>query len=302
MARALRSAAAMTQSDRAFHALAQNEPHVVFAALRAICPEVVAGATPVRVEDLLPTRLDALAPPLDADWLACVGARTLLHLECQGYRDAGFPRRLFRYHLLLTLRYPERVVRTVALWLTKPPGSQRRGRITRGDVTVRTTHVLLAEVPAATLLADPRTVCFAPGGDAGELSEEALCDAVARALVEADASWYQRLMAVTTAHTRGRDEAMTRALSKAGSPPIIIEDIFFMGEDKGILKTSVRSVLAVAEARGFKLTKAQRERVEKCKDLPKLDRWLKQAATAAKATDIFTAPATIPRRRKAEAM
>jgi hypothetical protein len=285
----------MTQSDRAFHALAQNEPEVVWAALRIICPQVVAHATPIRTEDLQPTRLDALAPPLDADWLARVGARTLLHLECQGYLDGQFPDRLFRYHLLLTLQHPERTVHTVALWLTRPLGTHRRGRITRRRVTVPVTHIVLAEVPAAALLADPRTACFAPGADAGEMGDEALCDAVARALAMTGASWYQRHMAVVTAHTRGRDRIMTSAMNRAGVEPVlIIEDVVHIGEQR----EAVRSIFTVAEVRGLTLSDAQRERVRNTHERAPLRLWLERAATVTSADAIFATP---PRRRKPRA-
>lgn len=119
----------MALSDRAFHALAQHEPAVVLAALRVLCPAAVADATSLRPDDLSPTRLDALAPPMDADWVALAGARGLLHLECQGYRDASFDDRLFRYHLTLLLRHPERRVRTIALWMFPPAKVRRRGTI-----------------------------------------------------------------------------------------------------------------------------------------------------------------------------
>jgi hypothetical protein len=46
-------------------------------------------------------------------------------------------------------------------------------------------------------------------------------------------------------------------------------------------------VLAVLDARGLRLARAARERVERCTDLVQLDRWLRRAAVAEKAGDIF---------------
>lgn len=48
--------------------------------------------------------------------------------------------------------------------------------------------------------------------------------------------WYQLHMAVITAHTRGRYDVMTRAVSRAGIEPIIIEDTLRIGEHRGIAK------------------------------------------------------------------
>ena len=277
----------MSFSDRAFHALAQREPTVVLAALRVLCPDVAAGAAPVRPDDLAPTRLDALAPPTDADWVARVGDRALIHLECQGYRDATFPDRVFRYHLVLALRHPERRVRTVALWLTAPPIAQRRGSITRGDIRVRVTQVVLAEADAEALLGDPATACLAAGADAREMKDDELCARVAAALVAVGASWYQRHMAVIAALSKGRYEAMKRAMASAGVEPVIIEDLVYFGEDRGILKATAASVLRVAAVRGLALSEAQRTKVLACTEVATLEGWLDRAVTAASAEEIL---------------
>jgi len=277
----------MSFSDRAFHALAQHEPAVILATLRVLCPGVASGAAPVRVDDLAPTRLDALAPPTDADWVACVGDDALVHLECQGYRDAGFLDRLFRYHLALVLRHPERRVRSVALWLTPSPPAQRRGAIARDDVRVRMTQVVPGEVDAEALLRDPTTACFAAGADARGMSDDALCGRVVAALVASGASWYQRHMAVITALSKGRYEAMKRRMSAAGFEPVIIEDFVYFGEDRGMLKATANSVLKVAAVRGLAFSDAQREKVLACTDLATLEDWLGRAVTAASAEEVL---------------
>ncbi|MFO0602703.1 MAG: hypothetical protein U0324_05985 [Polyangiales bacterium] len=213
----------MTASDRAFRALAQAEPDVMMAALRALVPRLAVDVSPVRPEDLSPTRLDALAPAQDVDWVARSGARSVVHLECQGYRDPRFMTRLFRYHLALALLHPRRAVHTIALWLRRPRRSQRARRITRQRITVEVEHVVLGELDARALLADPRTAWLAAGADAGDMSDEELCARVVAALVDNNASWYQRHMAAVTAQMKKRmkpfEDAMARANLRADSPP-----------------------------------------------------------------------------------
>jgi hypothetical protein len=46
----------------------------------------------------------------------------------------------------------------------------------------------------------------------------------------------------------------------------------------------------VLDARGLRLTKAARERVERCTDIAQLDRWLGRAGVVKKAGDIFEEP------------
>jgi len=171
--------------------------------------------------------------------------------------------------------------------------------IARGDVRVRVTHMVLGAVDAEALLREPMTACFAAGADAGGMSDEALCARVAAALVAGRASWYQRHMAVITALSKGRYDAMTRAMAGAGMEPIIIEDLVFFGEDRGeargivkgeamgLAKGQAKAVLHVAELRGIALSDAQQERVLSCTDLPTLEAWLTRAVTAATAEDIL---------------
>jgi hypothetical protein len=102
----------MAGSDRAFRALAHHEPDVVVATLRVLCPTLVAAGASVTPEDLEPTRLDAIAPAREADWVARVGGAGLLHVECRGYKEGDFIDRLLRYHLSLVLRAWSREVST----------------------------------------------------------------------------------------------------------------------------------------------------------------------------------------------
>ena len=100
----------MPLSDRAFRALARAEPDVIVALLRAVAPDALPEDARADPDDVTPSQLDALPPPLDIDWAARVSADDVSHVECQGYRDTGFLERLFYYHLHLVLRHRPRQI------------------------------------------------------------------------------------------------------------------------------------------------------------------------------------------------
>ncbi len=95
------------------------------------------------------------------------------------------------------------------------------------------TTVVLEEVPAVTLLASGETACFAPGADAGGLSDAELCQRAAARMAESHAGYYQRDMAVVGATTAGRHEEMVKAMNDHNLEPVIIEDLVRFGEDRG---------------------------------------------------------------------
>jgi hypothetical protein len=223
----------MPISDRAFRALARNEPSVIATLLRVIAPAVVPVGAPLTPDDVATSQLDALPPALDVDWVARAPGDELLHVECQGYRDPGFVDRLFWYHLRLALRDPRRRVRSVAIWLTRPSQRQRVDAHAHGDITVRMTTVVLENVSAASLLADPETACFASGADAGAWTSAELCERVAAVMAAQRASYYQRHMAVVAAATRGRYADMVKAMGEHDMEPVIIEDLVRFGRDEG---------------------------------------------------------------------
>ena len=290
---------AMASLDRAFRALARELPQWVVALLEHIAPQLLGsarGAT-VQPEHVDDPHLDP-PPALEADWVARLGDDELLHVECQGYRDSGFVDRLFRYHLALLLRYPQRKVRTVALWVVRPAAHQLVDHIVRRGVRVDVTSVLLPEVPARLLLGDRRTACFAAGADPGTLTDEQLCSRVARALVEGRAGLRAQCLAVALAATQGRYDAMLKAMQQADLEPIFIEDLIHIGEDRGLAKGEAKgrqegearakaeAVVAVLRARGVELTADAEHRVSTCRDVEQLDHWLRQAATAAAAGEL----------------
>jgi hypothetical protein len=106
-------------------------------------------------------------------------------------------------------------------------------------------------------------------------------------------------MAVITALSKGRYEAMTRAMAAAGIEPVIIEDLVFFGEDRGEARGLAKgkaegkaegaasAVLRVAARRGVSLNESERARVMACTDLPTLEAWLDRAVTATCADDIL---------------
>ncbi len=244
-------------------------------------------------DDVAPTHLDGLPPEMDADFAARVNADGLTHVECQGYRDTGFEARTLWYHVAFALRNrSKRRVRTVALWLTPPPAGHPRDEMRVDDITVKVTTVVLRNVKASVLLADPGTACFAAGADGEHRSADQLCAEVAAALRAKNASWAERHLAVVAAAMRGRYTSMVRAMEQANLEPVVIEDLVKFGEDRGLKKGlkkgreqgrqeeergSLRRVLAL---RKLPLSAEQEQQIDACADLATLRRWLDQAVFA----------------------
>lgn len=164
------------------------------------------------------------------------------------------------------------------------------------------------------LLANPMTACFAAGARAGDMSDEELCERVVAALVENNASWYRTHMAVITAATQRRLQALTEAMARADAPPVIIEDTFFLamdegekigiekGEKIGAAKAATDALLRVLAARGLAVTDPQRARVLACSDVATLEGWITRAVTLPTTEEVLREPlaaatATPPRKR-----
>jgi hypothetical protein len=293
----------MASTDRAFRALARSQPGVVLALLRLALPELLPD---IRVDssDVTDPKLD-VPPPHEADLVALAGDADLLHVEGQGYREAAFGERIFHYHLVLVLRYPARRVHTVALWLTRPPTSQRLERIERSGVAVDLHAVVLAELPATALLANPDTVCFVPGADAEGRSPLDLCRLAARALSKQKADWQRLLVSAAVAAAAGRYDAMIQAMHEADLEPPIIEDLVRFGRDRGIsqgielgrtqgielgrTQGERRALFELLQARGLTPSAEQRSLVDSEHDSERLLAWLRLAATATSADEVFAA-------------
>lgn len=87
----------MTATDRTFRAMARAEPETLLGLLRVIAPEQIPKGGTITPVDVLASWVD-LAPPTDADWVGRIARRRrILHVECQGYRDATFLKRIVRY-------------------------------------------------------------------------------------------------------------------------------------------------------------------------------------------------------------
>ena len=292
----------MAHSDRGFRVLAREEPDTILRLVQVLVPGMLslgARVTPEMVDD---PHLDAPPPALDADWVARVEPDDVLHVECQGYRDTAFPSRLFRYHLSLALRYPQRRVRTVALWLLLPPAQQRLDCIEIGDVRVRVTSIVLSEVDATLLLADPLTACFAPGADIGPMASSELCREVAEILAREGASWAKRHMAAIAAARRGRYKEMVEAMDQMGLGPVIIEDLVDFGHEQGLekglgkglekgreegLRYARDTLLAVLNDRGLRLDERHQGLIEGERSLERFRRWLQRALRAGNVDDVF---------------
>jgi hypothetical protein len=284
----------MPKSDRAFRALARAQPEVIASLLAAVAPGLVPPGAALLPDDVAPTHLDGLPPELDADFATRVASDQLVHVECQGYRDTGFPERAVWYHVGFALRNRgKRRVRTVALWLTAPPAEQPREAMAVDDISVKVTTVVLQKVPASVLLANPRTVCFAAGAYKEGRSTAELCAMVAAALRAGTASWAERHMAVVAAAMRGRYEAMVSAMEQVNLEPVIIEDLVKFGEDRGLKKGLKRGELRadrstlcrVLVLRKLELSAEQEHQIAACTDLETLRRWLDQAIFAESAAE-----------------
>jgi hypothetical protein len=293
---------AVASSDRAFHLLANESPDAFRELIDLALPGLLPRNARIDLEDLADSRLDVPAA-IDADFVARVDASDLLHAEFQGYRDSKFLDRLFRYHLLLVLRYPERHVRTIALWMTTPAAAQRQGSITRAGVTVHVTSVVVPDLPASLLLARAQTACFAPAANAEGRSDAELCALVAQSLAENRATHTQRYMAVVAAATHGRYTEMVSAMQRPDLEPVIIEDLVRFGMDQGFEKgvaqglergieqglergrnealEEVRAQLRAAlHARGMLCTPEEQTQLDSERSLSKLVRWVALAVTA----------------------
>jgi hypothetical protein len=293
------SPAAMPSSDRAFRALAQTEPGVIVALLDALAPHLLPAGEVVHPEEVDDPRL-ALPPTMDADWIARAGESDVLHIECQGYRDASFADRLLRYHLSFVLRYHPRRVHTVALWLIAPPLRQRRGILHTGSVAVRVHSLVLPEIPAELLLASPRTACFAPGAAAGSMTSAQICRRAAASLRSSGASSNQLHMAVVAAAMRGRYNQMVEAMNEMSMEPVIIEDLVKIGEDigfergiqKGIeegrIEIAREWLLSTLEARGIELDEHDRARILAEPSMDRLRAWHRRALTIRSAGEILS--------------
>ncbi|MBI2897557.1 MAG: hypothetical protein HYY06_28625 [Deltaproteobacteria bacterium] len=276
-------------SDRAARLLFHDRP----AALERIAQAAIGERRlVVTLEALDDPGLD-LPPPIEADFVGRVADGSVLHVEMQGYRDTGFLSRLLRYHLALVAREPDRRVRSVAIWLVRPPASQRVDRIEIGDVTVRVSVMVLPDVPATRLLSDPELACLAPAADPEGRTSEELCALVAKVLRTHGATWAQRHMAAVAAALHGRYPQMVQAMKTEGLEPIVIvEDLVLYGMDQGYERgiregvergiregraAMARSMIidALAE-RGIDLDEAQRSRIDSETDPDRLREWLRE--------------------------
>ncbi|HEU4411387.1 MAG TPA: DUF4351 domain-containing protein [Polyangiaceae bacterium] len=276
----------MAGSDRAFRALAHAEPEVIVETLRVLCPALVAEGASVTPEDLEPTRLDALAPAREADWVARVRGTELLHAECQGYGETDFPDRLLRYHLSLVLRAWSRRVRSVALWLKRPPEAQLARVLRHGSVHVEVEHIVVPEVAAESLLGSARTACFAPAATPGPLTAEALCLRAAELLRADGAGWFRWHMAVVCAATQGRYHAMLRAMDQVGVERIVIEDLVEFGKDQGRLEGEAKLLLRQLALRFRAIPDEVAARVRSASEA-ELERWGDRVLTAASLDEVF---------------
>jgi len=86
------------------------------------------------------------------------------------------------------------------------------------------------------------------------------------------------------------DNAVGEALVAKGNP--VIQDreteAEARGEARGEIKGEVRAILKVLEARGIAMSEAQAQEILGCRDLDRLDRWLRRALQASSAGEILS--------------
>ncbi len=230
----VRHGLSMAKSDRAFRALARSQPDIVAELLRLLTPHALPPGVEFTLDDLAPTQVDALPYAMDADCIARAGSEVMHHIEFQGYRDGGFSERCVWYHVGTALPYRgKRIVKTTAIWLMPLPKGQPRNIMRHADISVRVKTIVLPNVPAGKLLANPKTACFAAGANAGSWSDRELCMRVAASLRATNATWPERHLAVVAAAMQKRYDAMVTAMEQMHMEPVIIEDLVKFGEDRG---------------------------------------------------------------------
>jgi hypothetical protein len=205
------STALMASVKACLRKLVRERPDIAEVLVRELVVGVVTPAAKLALEAADQRRV-VMHPAIDPDLLARVSGDELLHLEFQDYPDAGFVDRLFRQHLSLVLRYPERLVTTVAFWLVRPPHPHRVEVVRRGRVMVHLASVVLPELRASRLLARDELTCFAAAAEGEGWTDDELCELVAAGLQRSCAAEVVRDAAVALAATRGREEALMRAL------------------------------------------------------------------------------------------
>ena len=163
----------MSISDRAFRTLAQKYPELVQAVVTEL-GVLARGAEPMHPEDVDDPKL--LTPVMEADFVGRASNNEVVHVECQGYRDTNFDERVLKYHLVLVVRYWDRRVRTLAVWLMRPPKAQLATLVRHGDVRANIQQIVIPDFPASRLLANPATVMWAPAADPEGRSDDELCE------------------------------------------------------------------------------------------------------------------------------
>jgi hypothetical protein len=100
------------------------------------------------------------------------------------------------------------------------------------------------------------------------------------------------------------DKAVAEALLAQGNPVLVEREAAARhagvvqgaaqgeaeGKAKGLLQRSAEAILAVLEARGIAVSAAERQKIRRCRDLERLDRWLRRAALASSAGEVTAEP------------
>ena len=192
---------------------------------------------------------------------------------------------------MLVVRYWDRRVRTLAVWLMRPPKAQLATLVRHGDVRANIQQIVIPDFPATRLLANPATVMWAPAADPEGRSDEELCELVAQALVRHGATTEQIHVAAVAAMVAGRYDSMMQAIKKARGGPVIVEEFVKFGHDRGFAAGEAqgemrgrlevaRSTLAQLLASRFEVGASDEQRIQSETDPERLQAWFQRALTA----------------------
>jgi hypothetical protein len=257
----------MAATDRAFRALGRSEPATLVALVQALAPDLLppAIATSTHLSSV-DARLDTPDPSREVDLaLADQNGPLLWHFEGQGYAETAFADRVLRYHLGLVLRHWSREVRTVAVWLRTPSGTEAPELLRKGAVSVLVKHLVLPRARVHQLLLDPRTACFALAGEDEGRGDLVVARQTVAVLQANSASLRQWQMAAVAAQSRSEERyrAMVDAMNEAGVQSVIIEDLITIGEEFGFRKGELATLRRQLERRiGRGLSEAESQQLQ----------------------------------------
>ena len=78
-----------------------------------------------------------------------------------------------------------------------------------------------------------------------------------------------------------------RNINAASFAPAMLSEGKAEGKAEGEVAGKIAAILSVLEARGLAISEEQKQRVHACTEIEVLDRWIRRAATASSADELF---------------